>query len=145
MNMSQPVRNVAGMLRDLADDLLAVLLPGRGPGCGARAEPVCEPCAASMRPPPPGRALPGVSWSCAAVSYDGVARELVARVKYRNERVAGRWLAHRVAHACTHSPTSFDVITWVPASAERRAARGIDHGGLLARAAARGPGAPVTA
>ena len=143
--MSQPVPNVRRMLRELADDLLAVLLPGRCPGCGARAEPVCERCAASMRSPPPGRVLPGVSWSCAAFSYEGVARELVARVKYRNERVAVRWLARHVAQACTHSPTPFDVITWVPASGERRAARGIDHGSLLARAVARELGAPVTA
>jgi ComF family protein len=133
------------VLRDLADDLLAALLPGRCPGCGARAEPVCERCAASMPPPPPGRSLPGVSWSCAAFSYEGVARELVARVKYRNERVAVRWLARHVARACTQSPATFDLITWVPASAERRAARGIDHGALLAQAVARELDMPVTA
>ncbi len=132
------------MLRDLADDLLAVLLPGRCPGCGARAEPVCEACAASMQPAPPARALPGVAWSCAAFSYEGVARELVARVKYRNERVAVRWLARALAHTSAHSPIPFDVITWVPASAERRAARGVDHGALLARAVAREFDVPVT-
>jgi len=133
------------VLRDLADDLLAVLLPGRCPGCGARAEPVCDACAASMRAAPPGPVLAGVSWSCAAFSYEGVARELVARVKYRNERVAVRWLARHVARACARSPITFDVITWVPASGERRTARGIDHGALLARAVARELDAPATA
>ena len=133
------------MLRDLADDLLAVLLPGRCPGCGARGEPVCDACAASMRAAPPGRALPGVAWSGAAFSYEGVARELVARVKYRNERNAVRWLARRVAHVCAESPAEFDAITWVPASTERRSARGVDHGALLARAVGRELAVPATA
>jgi ComF family protein len=133
------------MWRDLADDLLAALLPGRCPGCGARAEPVCDACAASMQAAPPGRALPGVSWSVAAFAYEGVARELVARVKYRNERVAVRFLARELARACTLSPIAFDAITWIPASAPRRAARGIDHGELLARAVSRELGINVTA
>ena len=124
------------MLRNLSDDLLAALLPARCPGCGRRAEPVCEPCVASMRVAPPGRHLDGVSWSVAVFSYEGVARELVARVKYRNERVAVRWLAARLARACATAPGAVEVVTWVPASARRRSARGIDHGALLARAVA---------
>jgi ComF family protein len=133
------------MLRDLVDDLLAALLPGRCPGCGARAEPVCDSCAASMRAAPPGRALSGVSSSVAAFAYEGVARELVARVKYRNERVAVRWLARELARACATIPTEVDVITWIPASAPRRAARGVDHGELLARAVSRELDVSVTA
>src|SRR3954471_1053749 len=125
------------MLRELADDMLAALLPGRCPGCGARAEPVCDVCAAAMPPAPPGRAIAGISWSVATFAYEGVARELVARVKYRNERVAVRWLASRLAPSCADAPIAFDAITWVPASPQRRAARGIDHGALLARAVAR--------
>ncbi len=125
------------MLRDLADDLLAVLLPGRCPGCGARGEPVCGACAAALPGAPPGRALPGVSWSVAAFAYEGVARELVARVKYRNERVAVQWLARRLAERLATCPVPFDTITWVPGSAQRCATRGVDHGALLARAVAR--------
>jgi predicted amidophosphoribosyltransferase len=131
------------VLRDVVDDLLAVLLPGRCPGCGVRAEPVCDACAASMRAAPPGRSLLGVTWSGAAFAYEGVARELVARVKYRDERVAVRWLARRLAPTCALSPLPFDVVTWVPASGARRAARGIDHGALLARALARELDAPA--
>jgi predicted amidophosphoribosyltransferase len=123
------------------DDLLAALLPGRCPGCGARAEPVCDACAAALPAAPPGRVVPGVSRSIAAFSYEGVARELVARVKYRNERVAVRWLAAQLARVWTASPSWFDTVTWVPASAPRRAARGVDHGALLARAMARELGA----
>jgi ComF family protein len=129
------------MLHALADDLLSILLPARCPGCGQRAEPVCARCAASMRAAPPGRPVPGVSWSVAVFAYEGVARELVARVKYRNERVAVRWLAAQVARACTAAAVAFDVITWVPASERRRVARGVDHGALLARAVAANLGA----
>ena len=124
------------MLRALSEDLLSVLLPARCPGCGRRAEPVCEPCAASMRAAPPGRSVPGVSWSVAVFAYEGVARELVARVKYRNERVAVGWLASRLARACASAPVAVDVITWVPASERRRVVRGVDHGALLARSVA---------
>jgi predicted amidophosphoribosyltransferase len=87
-----------------------------------------------MRAAPTGRPIPGVTWAVSAFVYEGVARELVARVKYRNERIAVRWLAARVAECCERSPVPFDVVTWVPASAERRASRGIDHGALLATA-----------
>jgi ComF family protein len=124
------------MLRALTDDLLSLLLPGTCPGCGRRAEPVCADCARLMRPARPGRAVPGITWAVAAFAYEGVARELVARVKYRNERVAVRWLGARLAQCCAGAPVEFDVVTWIPASARRRTARGIDHGALLARAVA---------
>ena len=44
------------MLRALADDLCALLLPAKCPGCGRRAEPVCADCARSMRAAPAGPA-----------------------------------------------------------------------------------------
>src|SRR6478672_12034023 len=124
------------MLRELTDDVLTALLPGRCPGCGARGEPVCGACATDLATAPPGRAVAGVSWSVAAFAYEGIAREVVARVKYRNERVAVRWLGRQLARAIGPCPVEFDVVTWVPASAQRRAARGVDHGALLARAVA---------
>jgi predicted amidophosphoribosyltransferase len=136
--MSHTLRSVVRMLRSLSDDLLALLLPGKCPGCGGRGEPVCAGCAATMRAAPPGRPIPGVSWSVAAFAYEGVARELIARVKYRNERIAVRWLGAKVAQCCLHAPLPFDVVTWIPASAMRRSARGIDHGELLAREVASG-------
>src|SRR5258705_13649988 len=124
------------MLRALADDLPSLLLPGKCPGCGRRAEPVCADCARSMRAAPPGRPIPGAAGAVSVFAYEGVARELIARVKYRNERIAVRWLARELSRACAAIPTEVDAITWIPASAPRRAARGVDHGELLARAVA---------
>jgi ComF family protein len=123
------------------DDLLSLLLPGRCPGCGRRAEPVCDSCAARLVPAPRAPAPPpGVAWSASVFSYEGIARELVARVKYRNERAAVRWLGALVAERCRDAPFSPDAVTWVPASRGRRAARGVDHGALLARATGRALG-----
>jgi predicted amidophosphoribosyltransferase len=44
-----------------------------------------------------------------------------------------RWLGARLADRCASAPFAIDLVTWVPASASRRAARGVDHGALLAR------------
>jgi competence protein ComFC len=105
---------------------------------------VCGPCASAMRRAPFAPALPGIAWSTAAFAYEGVARELVARVKYRNERIAVRWLASRLTERCAAAPLPIDLVTWVPASARRRAERGVDHGALLARAVAAGLGQHAT-
>ena len=128
------------MLRGVVEDLLTVLLPGRCPGCGRRAEPVCAACAAAMRAAPRAVPVPGIAWCTAVFAYEGVARELVARVKYRNERIAVRWLGAHVAERCAKAPFPIDVVTWVPASAGRRRVRGVDHGALLAHVVAAGIG-----
>jgi competence protein ComFC len=134
--VSHTLRSLRTVLHGLVDDLLTVLLPGRCPGCGRRAEPVCDRCLAGMRAAPNAASPPGIVWSTAVFAYEGVARELVARVKYRNERIAVRWLGARLAERCAHAPFAIDTVTWVPASAQRRAERGVDHGALLARVVA---------
>jgi predicted amidophosphoribosyltransferase len=91
-----------------------------------------------MRAAPFAPALPGISWSTAAFAYEDVARELIARVKYRNERIAVRWLGARLVERCAVAPFTIDTVTWIPASASRRAARGVDHGALLAGVVAAG-------
>ena len=50
------------------------------------------------------------------------------------------WWAGGLAAIC---PDEVDVITWVPASGEGRAARGHDHGRLLARSTAQLLGRPT--
>jgi predicted amidophosphoribosyltransferase len=84
----------------------------------------------------------------APFSYEGVARELVARVKYRNDRAALPWLATAMSAAFRERyplgiATARTVVTWAPASAARRRGSGFDHGELLARAVARCLGAPA--
>ncbi|MCU1451511.1 MAG: hypothetical protein JWP02_3681, partial [Acidimicrobiales bacterium] len=71
----------------------------------------------------------------AALSYTGVGREVVARLKYRNARTVLPALVSAVAALV--DPGSVDVVTWAPTSAVRRRERGFDQAGLLARGVAR--------
>lgn len=132
--------------------VVGAVLPGRCPGCGRAAEPVCAACAATLRRPPRLAAPPLVDAWVAAFTYEGVVRELVARVKYRNERAALPWLAAAMTVALTERyPSGLGgglgrnpvVVTWAPASAERRRASGFDHGEMLARGVAGRLGLPA--
>jgi predicted amidophosphoribosyltransferase len=131
--------------RALLDDLLAALLPGRCPGCGVPAEPVCPACEARLVPAAPVPPPTGIEAWAAPLSYEGVGRELVARVKYRNARHAIGWLADAMVDAAASLPgrPRVEAVTWVPTTPARRRDRGFDHARLLARAVARRLGRPV--
>ena len=73
--------------------------------------------------------------------YEGVARELVARLKYRNARAVLSWLAAGMA-ALARGWLPFDVVTWAPTTPSRRRARGFDQAELLARAVSRSLAVP---
>jgi ComF family protein len=97
-----------------------------------------------MRAPTPFATPPALDDLSVAFVYDGVARELVARVKYRNTRGGVAWLADAML-ARMHA-TDFrqvDVVTWAPTTPARRRARGFDHAELLARAVGRQSNLPV--
>lgn len=91
---------------------------------------------------------------CAAfLAYDTSARELVARLKYRNARASVPFLARGMA---VLAPPGADIVTWAPTTPARLRARGFDQARLLAEAVARdlhlpcrsllrrGPGPPQT-
>jgi competence protein ComFC len=125
------------MFKSLAE----VLLPGSCPGCGARAEPVCDDCIETLQPAPPLATPSGLDRLVTPFAYEGVARELVARLKYRNTRGGVAWLAAAMVE--TLSDRSFDVVTWAPTTPARRRERGFDHAELLARSVGRTGGFPV--
>src|SRR4051812_16715309 len=105
------------------------------PGCGRHGDPVCAACAGGLHPAPPASPPFGVDAWWAAFAYEGVAREIVARVKYRGARAAAPWLAAAMVESMPD--VQADVVTWAPTSRERRRARGFDQAELLARAVAR--------
>jgi len=117
-----------------------VLFATTCPGCGAAGPVPCPACVAALRPAPALPRPPGVDACHAVVAYEGVGRELVARLKYRNARAAVGPLATAMA-ACVDAAT-VDVVTWVPTTADRRRRRGFDHARLLAGAVARRLGRP---
>lgn len=128
-------------MRGVASDLLRSLLPARCAGCGAAAEPICSLCLLTLRPAAPTTPpAPLRAWA-SPFAYEGVAREMIARLKYRNERHALGWLAARTA-ASARALSGAHAVTHVPTTAERRRKRGFDHAALLARAVARNLGLP---
>jgi predicted amidophosphoribosyltransferase len=120
-----------------------VLFPVTCPLCGRRGAPACAECLQAVRPPPPLPPPAGVDRWAAPFAYEGVVRELIARVKYRDERHAIAWLAVRAAGCARAAGVDRpDVVTWAPTTAAHRRARGFDHAGALARRVARELGAP---
>jgi predicted amidophosphoribosyltransferase len=88
----------------------------------------------------------GIDAWAAAFAYEGVAREVVARVKYRNVRAVVPWLAGRMVAAATDAGLAeVDAAVWAPTTAERRRRRGFDAAELLARAVARRLHVPAAA
>lgn len=71
----------------------------------------------------------------ALLRYEGPARPLVARIKYRNQRQVVGWLADGLAVLLIDTP--IDIVTWAPTTDEHRRRRGFDHGEVLARAVGR--------
>lgn len=124
---------------------MEAVFPALCPGCGRPAEPVCHACARTLRAPP---ALPppaGVERWLAPFAYEGVARELVARVKYSRTRATVPWLATCMGRlvVAARAHVGVGLVTWTPTTNSRRRARGFDHAEVLARAVARELGLPV--
>ena len=76
----------------------------------------------------------------AALPFDGVARQVLHGLKYRNRRGVARELARLMVRRLRVE--SVDVVTWAPTSGPRARARGYDQSELLARAVARELGVP---
>lgn len=87
-----------------------------------------------MRPAGPVPRIQGIDRADALLAYTGAARELVARLKYRNQRAAVDWLALGMSRLAREP---VDVITWAPANRRHARERGFDHGQLLANAVGR--------
>jgi predicted amidophosphoribosyltransferase len=82
----------------------------------------------------------------AIIAYEGVGRELLARLKYRDARQAVAPLADAIAARADAGrgidAWTIDAVTWIPTTDRRRRERGFDQAELLARAVARRLGRP---
>jgi ComF family protein len=115
-------------------DVAAAVFPSRCPGCGAAGEPLCDPCSSALRRAAPSPAPTGLEGWWSPFQYEGAAREVIARVKYRDARASIGWLAEHIIR--TIPVRTFDVVTWPPTTHAHRRDRGFDHAELLARAVA---------
>ncbi|MGH9113619.1 MAG: ComF family protein, partial [Acidimicrobiales bacterium] len=100
----------------------------------------CAGCVGRMHRARPGPIPPGLDASRSLLAYEGPARELVTRLKYRNDRAAMAWLADGMASLV--DPPAGAVVTWAPTTTRRRRDRGFDQAELLAAAVARRWGLP---
>ena len=106
--------------------------------CDADAGPVCEACTSRLdrvdgperRWSVPAGAHPAFEQCRAAFVLDDTSRTIVAALKYRNQHRLSAWFADQ---AVALVPQAADVLTWIPATPERRRVRGYDQGKELAR------------
>ena len=120
-----------------------VLLPTACPVCARTGPAPCHACRGALRAPPLLPAPPGLAGLSAVMAYEGVGREIVARLKYRNARCVVPWLAERMAAAA--GAWAADAVSWVPTTPARRRSRGFDQARLLAMAVSRRLGLPCRA
>ena len=106
-------------------------------GCNQPGEVLCRRCRFTLASAPAQWGDDGVR---AALSFEGLARQMVLGLKYRNRRGVATHLA-RLMVARLH-PGQVDVVTWAPTGPARVRARGFDQAELLARAVARQLGVP---
>lgn len=110
--------------------------------CGGTGPAPCAGCAPLLQRAPALPPPPGVDGCRAFLEYDGVGRELIARLKYRNARASVPFLARGMAALTAGVAGGVDVVTWAPTTVARRRERGFDQAELLARAVARRIGQP---
>jgi ComF family protein len=141
------VTTVPGRLLDLA-------FPGVCAGCSVEGDVICAACRPALdarleRPagvpiglpsdvPPP---LLQLEW-CAA--FDGVIRRALHQLKYAGETRLATPLGEAVARRWSRAGAGGDLLVPVPVHAERRRHRGYDQAELIAAAAARRLGLPMS-
>jgi ComF family protein len=119
-----------------------MLFPTTCAGCNQPGDTLCNRCRFSLASAPSQVDERGV---IAAFPFEGVARQVVHALKFRNRRAAARQLARlmvRRARLASNGVHAVDLVTWAPTSGSRARRRGYDQAELLARAVAAELGVP---
>ena len=106
-------------------------------GCNQPGPMLCRSCRFSLASAATQVTPDGV---LAAFPFDGVARQVLHGLKFRNRRGVARQLAQLMVRRLRVGPV--DVVTWAPTSGARARTRGYDQSELLARAVSRELGVP---
>jgi predicted amidophosphoribosyltransferase len=124
---------------------LSLLAPPLCCTCGSPApagHPLCPACAEALRLAPAQPLLiPGADRAIAAAPYDGVARRLVAALKFRGLLAAAGPMAAAIANAVELDEDA--AIVPVPPAPRRRRSRGFDPAGEIAKALGELTGRPL--
>ena len=117
-----------------------MLLNATCAGCNQPGDFLCRRCRFAIASTPSRHGDGGVA---AALTFEGVARQVLLGLKYRNRRAVARVLARLMVRRL-HLTTGrgVDLVTWAPTSGPRARTRGFDQAELLARAVAKELGVP---
>jgi predicted amidophosphoribosyltransferase len=112
-----------------------MLLVARCPVCRCLEVGVCAACAGQLRAAAdPLPIPPGLDSLTAVIAYEGVGRQLIAGLKYRNARGGVDALAAAMAARIQAMRVeTLQVVTWLPTTSRRAGHRGYDQAELLAR------------
>ena len=116
--------------------MLSLLLPSQCAICGDAGPSPCGACWGLLEPAPPLPPPPGLDSCRSLLRYEGAGRELIARLKFGNQRAAVPWVAAGMASLVASRGAEVDAVTWAPTSRARRRERGFDQAEVLARAVA---------
>lgn len=105
-------------------------------GCNEPGPVLCRRCRFALAATSPWHTPAGVA---AGGRYEGLLRDLVVGLKFRNRRRVAQVLAE---HVVRRLRPSADLVTWAPTSSRRIGRRGYDQAELLARCLAREMGVP---
>ena len=131
----------------LPEALVSLLVPPLCAACGRRtgcqAATICPGCARRLGAAEPlrGAGPQGVDGAWSSAAHEGVARDLVAALKFRRLLPVAELMAERLERLAPAGLLSGELVP-APAAPLRRAARGFDPAATLAAALARRTGAP---
>ncbi len=106
-------------------------------GCNQTGDVLCRRCRFTLASTRIHRGDGGVM---AALPFEGIGRQVVLGLKYRNRRGVAKQLAHLMVRRLHLG--GVQLVTWAPTSPARTRARGYDQAELLARAVAKELGVP---
>ncbi|MDI6857810.1 MAG: ComF family protein [Dehalococcoidia bacterium] len=153
---------VGPALRRIGETALDAVLPPRCVGCGRFGSFLCDRCESGLIPAGPPRCeicwqpvvhpptcarcrtqRPAFEGLRAAYVFEGVARELVHALKYRQQRALAAPAAALLARHLEKHPVPFDIVVPVPLHPHRERTRGYNQSALIARGLARKLDVPV--
>lgn len=108
-------------------------------GCNQPGDVLCGRCRFALS----SAAVQHNAGVSAPLAFEGVARQVVLGLKYRNRRQVARQLAHLMVYRLRLGVDGpIDVVSWAPTGARHLRDRGFDQAEALARAVARELGVP---
>jgi ComF family protein len=123
---------------NVIDSLLSIIAPHQCLGCSAQGSLVCGDCSLDLKLAPPlGMHYEGLEQVQVAVLYEGLAKDLVWRLKFGGAQAAVRPMVELLLRAM---PTTSVLIVPVPTATSRVRRRGYDQATLLARSLAQRSG-----